>query len=85
MSWVTGLATLSCIGISNIPKPGFVTLSYSKDLGVSVAAGLRGLGQKLPIKLAFLFPYLIFVRHKEAQQQVVLRDHHQVQETTCLY
>lgn len=85
MSWVAGLATLSCIGNSNIPKPGFVTSSYNKDLGVSVAAKLIGLGQRLAIKLAVLFPYLIFVRCKEAQQHVVLGDHHQVQQTTCLY
>lgn len=85
MSWVTGLATLSCTGNSNIPKPGFVTLSYNKDLGVSVAAELIGPGQRLTMKLAFLFPYLIFVRFKEAKQQVVLGDHHQGQQTTCLY
>lgn len=84
MSRVTGLATLSCISISNIPKPGFVALSDSKDLGLSVAAGLRGLGQRLAINLALLFPYLTFVRCKEARQQVVLGDHHQVQQTACL-
>lgn len=66
MSWVTGLATLSCIGISNIPNPGFVALSYSKDLGLGVEAGLGGLEQRLAIKLALLFPYLTFVRCKEA-------------------